>query len=371
VGVRRDSGVRLLLFSDLHLDRPYLWAPPAIAEARRTAAREALVSLLGEARTRSVDAIACAGDLFDRRTVKPASLRWLTAALRSTGVPVLVAPGNEDYVGPLGGYSSHEWPDNVTVFDTDRFAPVELGSGVTVWAAAHTEAHRTRSLLDGFTVDRQGVNLALFHGADIGGRDREPESDPCATFTEAALERAGIDHALVGHYRHHHFGARHTYPGAPLAHDFGPSATGGAVLVTVTPGGAVDREYFPVPSPGLHEIEVDLTGATSPAEVMSRAGSSLTGWEGVVRVTLTGRLSPDVELRREDFDGLAGPSTAVIVGFRAGVDVDVDTLRDEPTIRGQFVRDVHDAGLADDRRDSVLRIGLRALAGHSELEALR
>lgn len=365
------DGVRLLLFSDLHLDRPYPWAPPAIAEARRTATREMLVALMGEARTRSVDAIACAGDLFDRRTVKPATLRWLAVALRSSGVPVLVAPGNEDYVGPLGGYSSHEWPDNVTVFDTDRFTAVEVGQGLTVWGAAHTEAHRTQSFLQGFTVDRPGPNIALFHGADIGGRDREPESDPCATFTEPVLERAGFDHALVGHYRQHHFGARHTYPGAPVAHDFGPSSTGGAVLVTVTSGGMVEREYIPVPSPGLHEVEVDVTGATSPADVVSRAGSSVAGRNGVVRVTLTGRLSPDVVLRRDDFGQLPGPATELIVRLRAGVDVDVDRLRDEQTIRGQFVRDVLAAGLSDERRDRVLLIGLRALAGHGELEALR
>jgi hypothetical protein len=47
--------------------------------------------------------------------------------------------------------------------------------------------------------------------------------EPCATFDEAAVERAGFDHALVGHYQQAYFGSKHTYPRAPIAHDFGLS----------------------------------------------------------------------------------------------------------------------------------------------------
>src|SRR5206468_904824 len=97
--------------------------------------------------------------------------------------------------------------------------------GVTVWGGAHTQAHRGASFLDDFHVDRSGVNLALFHGSDTGAKEREPELDACASFTEGDIERAGLQHALVGHCQRFHFGSAHTYPGAPLAHDFGPSPT--------------------------------------------------------------------------------------------------------------------------------------------------
>jgi exonuclease SbcD len=364
--------MRLLLFSDLHLDRPYEWAPPTIAEARRAAAREALVTMLGEARNRSVDVIACAGDLFNRHTVKPAHVQWLAAALRSTGVPVLIAPGNEDFIGPLGGYTTHEWPDNVTIFHIDRFVPVEIAHGITIWGAAHTEAHRLRSFFHGFKVDRPGLNVALLHGAETAGRDREPELDPCAAFDEAAIERAGFDHALVGHYQQRHFGLMHTYPGAPIAHDFGPHPIGGAVLVTVKDNGAIDRDYLAVPSPELHEVEVDLTSATSTGDVLRRARSHLTDRAGVTRLSLTGRLSPDVVLRRQDFADLTGSPDSLILKWNAGIDVDFDRLCDEQTIRGQFARDVlASVSIPDERRDRVLLIGLRALAGHRELEGPR
>jgi DNA repair exonuclease SbcCD nuclease subunit len=364
--------VRLLLFSDLLLDRPYEWAPPAVAAARRAAAREALVALLGTARERQVDVIACAGNLFDRRTVAPVTMQWLIAALRSARTQVLVAPGSRDFVGPLGGYSCHFWPENVTVFETDRLAPVEVADGVTVWGAAHTEAHRARSFLDRLEVDRDGVNLALFQGAERVGFEREPDLEQCAPFDEQAIEAAGFDHALVGHYHQPHFGRLHTYPGAAIAHEPGRLATGGAVLVTLLSDGTVDREHIELASPALHEVEVDLTGVRSVRDALKRTGAALDGCSGVVRLRLTGSVSPDIVLQREDLVGLAPTVDDLLLDWRVDIDIDLDDLADEQTVRGQFVRDVLGASnLSEESRQRVLLIGLRALAGSDVLEGPR
>jgi DNA repair exonuclease SbcCD nuclease subunit len=362
---------RLLLFSDLRLDTTYEWAPPEIAVARREAAREALVAVLGEARHRSVDAIACAGDLFNRRTVKPANVQWLAAALRSMGVPVLIAPGNEDFIGPLGGYTAQDWPDNVTVFESQAFEPVEIVQGVTFWGAAHTEAHRSRSFLDGFRADRPGTNIALFHGAETSGAAREPAAEPCAEFDESALERAGFDHALVGHYDLPHFGQRHTYAGAPIAHRFGVPGPRGAVVVTFGPGGVIDRELVPISSPGLQEIEVDLTGAGSERDVLRRIKDAIGGSSDVVLLVLVGRLAPDIVVTRDDLARLTPTPEGVIIQWDVIVDIDVDRVSEEPTIRGQFVRDVMSSDVAEERQQRTLLIGLRALAGDDQLEGPR
>ncbi len=369
---QRDGRLRLLLFSDLLLDCPYEWAPPALADARRTAAREALVELLGTARQHGVDVIACAGDLFDRRTVRPDTIQWLIAAFRSAGVRVLIAPGNRDFVGPLGGYTRHEWPNNVSIFDTDRFAPVEVADCVTIWGAGHTEAHRDRSFLDRFDVDRDGVNFALFHGAERSGFEREPYLDACATFEEAAIGRAGFDHALVGHYQQPCLGRLHTYPGAPIAHGFGAKPAGGAVLVTLQNDGSIEREYLGLTSPELHDVEVDLSGVRSTKDAIRRAQDAVGDRSGTLRLRLVGRVPPNLLLQREQFLGLGASADELLLEWDAEVDVDLEQLADEQTVRGQFVRDVlSSARLTDELRQRVLLVGLRALAGSDALEAPR
>jgi hypothetical protein len=44
-----------------------------------------------------------------------------------------------------------------------------------------------------------------------------------------------------------------------------------------------------------------------------------------------------------------------------------DEFRDEPTVRGKFVRDVGEAPLPPDEREQIRRIGLSALAGRSDI----
>lgn len=355
--------LRLLLYSSLLIDRPYEWATPAIADARRAAARQSLVEILGAARAQHVDAIVCTGDLFDRRTIAPATTHWLIAALRSVGMPILITPGHRDFVGPLGGYSNHQWPENVTVFRSDRFSAVDVADGITIWGAAHTEAHRTRSFLDNFEVDRGGMNLAVFHGAERFGACREPDLDPCAVFDEESIARAGFDHALVGHYRRPHLGNLHTYAGAPLAHDPGDPATGGVVLVTIDRD-TIKREYLEVASPALHDVVIDLTGARTVRDVERRVSGALGNRSGTTRLQLVGRLSPEVVLQTEDLLEPLQSSDELLLQWCAEINVDEEDLAGEQTIRGQFVRDVlDDRRLSEERRQRILRIGLRSLAG--------
>jgi exonuclease SbcD len=368
----RIPRVRVLLFSDVQLDRPYEWASATVADARRASAREALVELLGVARSNAVDVVACAGNLFDRRGVRPSTTRWLTTALRSAGVPVLIAPGDHDFVGPLGGYLRHQWPENVTIFDSDRFTPVDVAENVTIWGAAHTEAHRLGSFLDGFEVDRGGVNFGLFHGTERSGFDREPATEPSAPFDEIEIEATGFDHALVGHFQQAHLGSTHTYPGAPIAHDFENGATGSAVLLTLDEDGTIARELIEVSSPGLHVVEVDLTNLKSASDVLKHVNASLSERSGITHLRLVGRLEPDIVLRREDLLGLIATPDDLHISWEVDVDVDLDQMAKEQNVLGQFVRDVLAGGnLSEERQQHVLLIGLRALAGSDVLEGPR
>lgn len=360
------GSVRLLLFSDLMLDRPYEWAPAEIAEGRRAVNREALVQILGLAREHKVDAVVCAGNLFDRRTVRPTTMHWLTSALGSVGRPVLIAPGDADFVGPLGGYTSHDWPENVVIFETDRLTPFELGKSLTIWGAGHTQAHRSRSFFGGWQADGDGVNLALVHSAEQLGAPLET-SAICSASEEDAITRAGFAHALVGHPRPE-FGAAYASPGSPVAHDFEGLPAGSCALVTVHPDAAIEREHLEVISVRLQNAAVDITGAATKKEVIDRVKAALKELPGIVRVTVSGLLSPELVLDREELLKLRAGQ--LLINFAPSLDVDEETLGSEPTVRGQFVRDVVETLDDDARREAVLLIGLRALAGGSALEPL-
>ena len=57
--------MKLLLFSDLHLDTPFAWAGPQLARERRQSLRDTLATIVDLARAQRVDALLCGGDLYE------------------------------------------------------------------------------------------------------------------------------------------------------------------------------------------------------------------------------------------------------------------------------------------------------------------
>ena len=122
-----------------------------------------------------------------------------------------------------------DWTPNVHVFSSDCFAPVQLADGVTLWGAAHVGPGPTRDLLDGFAVNRGGVNLALCHGS-----------------TPEDVAITGLDHAFLGHVHTPEHATDYTFPGNPDPLTPGETGERGAVLCTVHDDGTVSREVFDV-----------------------------------------------------------------------------------------------------------------------------
>jgi predicted phosphodiesterase len=169
--------VKLLLFADLHLDTRFSSAGPE----RRQALRDTLGHIVDLARETGADAMLCAGDLYEHDRCSPSTAAFLRSAF-DCSLPVFLAPGNDDWYGPQSVYQQVDWTPNVHVFSSESLTPVELTDGVTLWGSAHVGPGPARDVLDGFTVNRGGVNLALSHGSAPG---------------DVAI--TGLDHAFLGH----------------------------------------------------------------------------------------------------------------------------------------------------------------------------
>lgn len=390
--------MRLLLFSDLHLEAPFAWAPPEVGRARRDALRECLRRIAALAAELRVDAVCCGGDLYEHDRHRPdtgAFLRDVFASLDP--IPVYLAPGNHDWLGPGSIYLTTRWSPNVHLFAEPRLTPVMLADGLTLWGAAHHSPRTTPNLLDGFRVDRGGVHLALFHGSEQGafapatravapaardvgpgtrdvalgtgdGEDGSPTKVRHAPFRAEQIAAAGLQHALLGHYHTPRDAPDHTYPGNPEPLTFGEAGPRGAVLVTVDGTGAVTRQRHRVAVTSVHDVVVDLDGADHAEAVQDRVDAALAGVDGIVRVRLRGEVAPEVTV---DAGRLRRPPSVtawVVETAEVRYGYDLAALRDEQTVRGQFVRDVEaDPSLPDDLRRAVLLTGLRAFDGRDDL----
>ena len=354
--------MRLLLFSDLHLDTAFGWAGPTLGDRLRERLRGTLDRIAALAAQTRADALLCGGDLFEQARTTPDTLAHLRATFAALELPVHVAPGEHDWYGPSSPYRHAGWTPNVHVFGESRLTPVELADGITLWGAAHRSPASTDGFLDGFTAGRGGVNLALFHGCEA---ETAPGSVPYAPFRAEQLDAAGLDHALLGHVHTPVDHAQFTYPGNPCPLTPGETGPRGAVLVAVGDDGSVERTRYDVAGGRVHEVSVDVTGASRSAEMRERVEEAVAGLAGVVRVTVHGALAPSVDLA--DLTGL-GDHLDGLVLRQGQLDLghDLDALAGERTVRGQFVRDVRaDSSLDEETRTRVLLAGLRALDGRT------
>jgi DNA repair protein SbcD/Mre11 len=366
--------MRILLVSDVHLDSAFAWAKLEVARRRRQAIRDALARSIQLAIDERVDVICCGGDLFEHERVSPDTSQFLRTEFElAHPIPIFIAPGNHDWFGPESPYGQVRWSPNVHVFDNRRLLPVTIADGLTLWGGAHLAPAGAPDFLEGFSVDRSGVHLALFHGAEVRFAGfEEPGKQPHAPFQAEEIEASGLHFVFLGHYHAPRDEKRFTYPGNPEPLTFGESGKRGALIATISYDGTVTIERHSVAVGVFHDVAINVNGCSSKQEIRERITEALRGRNGYARVTLAGEVAPEVDLCPGDFEDLVhGLDAPPVVRLRSmRVAYDLTRIAQEPTVRGQFVRDVQASGLAPEERQRIIITGLRALDGRDDLEVL-
>jgi exonuclease SbcD len=361
--------MKILHFADLHLDAPFAWTRVETARQRRRNRRETLTRILSLAAAERVDAVLCAGDLYEHDRVSPDAIEFLRSSFGSLDCPIYLAPGNHDWLAPQSPYLQVAWPSNVHLFRSSRLEPVSLADGLTLWGAAHRAPANTDGFFRDFRPDRGGIHIAVAHASERGGAWREQGGkQPHAPFDPTELEAASISHAFLGHYHVPRDAERYTYPGNPDPLEFGEDGDRGAVVATISADGGVERQRHLVAVSRVSDVRVEVDGAAHMNDVIDVVATAIAALSGAVRVTLCGEVAPSLELDLEAVRRLGGHLDELVV--RAGqltVGYDLDHLAEQPTVQGSFVRaarQLADPGLQ--RR--VTLTGLRALAGRRDLE---
>ena len=366
--------MRLLAFSDLHLDAPFAGSGPGLARLRRAELRDTLSRIVRLAGELKVDVLMCAGDLYEHERYTPDTVQMLQRLFAEVApIPVLIAPGNHDWYGLGSIYVTAVWSPNVHIFDSENLMPYDGLDGVRVWGFAHRNPSQTTIPLGQFRVEGDGLHLGLLHGSEVGGwasiAKYHPEKIRHAPFRAEQIPEAGLAHCIVGHYHTPVMGEFHTYSGAPAPLSFKDQGKGRAVeIVFDDQGRIIKRHQHRVTGLQVHDLSVDVSGCVDLGDIQNRMKVLLASLEGIARVTLHGELGTAVELdlgvlseRRGRLEDLVVRAGSIYPGY------DIGAIREEPTVRGAFVRDLMEADLDDDERHRVIITGLRALEGRSDL----
>src|ERR671933_583558 len=94
------DNLKLVVFSDLHLDSQFAWlgSNRDAARARRQALRDTLRRIVSLAREISAAGLLCGGDLYEQERCTPDTREFLHSIFAQLyPLPVYISPGNHDW----------------------------------------------------------------------------------------------------------------------------------------------------------------------------------------------------------------------------------------------------------------------------------
>lgn len=241
---------KLLHTSNWHLGRKFSQFPQHHDEKLRAARLAAVETLLTVAESYDVNAVLCAGDLFDQPDPDEATWRSLRRILENAANParpIVLLPGTHDPLITDSVYElRHEFrrnlPDGIHVVDDERFM-LELQDTV-IYSIPCKKAVSDDDLsmqLPKRIADDTRTHIGLIHGNVV-----TPEAHVNYPISLDALDARGLDLIVSGDQPNwqdikHNEKTAVCYPGAPEPIDFENNNSGHVAIITFRRSGSAPR----------------------------------------------------------------------------------------------------------------------------------
>jgi len=270
-------GLKILHSADWHLDSPFAGFTQSQREYLKSELRKVPGKVAEVCIRENCDLVLLSGDLFDGPYSRD-SARLAAEAMARCGVPVLIAPGNHDYLASGSPWLEEKWPDNVYIFTGGISSIVLKNLDCRIYGAGYRSAE-SPALLKDFKADgTERWQIALLHG------DPMRLYSPYCPITAAQVRDSGLHYLALGHiHKSGSFRARSSlcgWPGCPMGRGFDETREKGVYIVEMEERATV--RFEPLDTPRFYELEVD-TDETTLAEVLPAVHDG-----NFYRITLTG-----------------------------------------------------------------------------------
>ncbi len=361
--------MRILHLADVHLDRPFVGLPRAVAAAQRRALFTTFCRALEIARDRGAELVTIGGDLWEEEHVRGDTRASVAHELEQLGIPVLIACGNHDPLIPGGSYRRTAWPANVEIVPLSRLREFRYGD-VSIWSVSWGGGDLSSRLLEHFEAPQDGRrHLALLHGTAPTAPFAD-EADRYFPIDPTRLRNAGISACLAGHIHAASHVEGVVYPGSP--EPLGWAERGRHCVAVVDVGEQVGVELVDVNSTRFETIEIDCSECESSAAVDDRVERALEQADPnlFLRVRLVGVVGLECEIDASHAAGSRRSSYALLeLQDRTETSLEIEGRLERKSLDGLFTRKLLEQidAAPDEHGRRIARLaleaGLRAVEG--------
>lgn len=356
--------MKLIHCSDLHLDsalRSNLSQEQAKIRSIELCA--AFGRLVAFAKQEQVSAVLIAGDLFDTPYVSRQTADYVLDVIRGAEeITFFYLRGNHDESRHV--FAGCKLPENLKTFGScwmsDR-------CGQTVITAMEPEGDDWLTMYDRLQLDEKDLNIVMLHGQ---------------TAVQPAAERIALPLLRGKHIRYLALGHLHTYSKAALdesgeycyagcleGRGFDECGEKGFVLLE-TDGNCFQSRFIPFASRTLHEKYVDISGAETVLQILSRMKQAAAGIgsENLVKFTLTGTYTLQTQKDLQFLRKMLEPDFWFVkIKDESNLQIDGQNYEYDASLKGEFVRSVLASAYSESEKARIITCGIRALNGEEVL----
>jgi len=360
---RGRNMIRFIHTGDLHLGLQFKSAK-FDSSRRRLELWDTFERIVNTAVENKADFLFIAGDLFEESYFTYRDIKRVHNTLyRAEGVQILIAAGNHDPLSRSSQYNLVQWPENVTIFSSEKIEKKEFcDRNAVVYGYSWDSSENDKNLFKDFEgVDRTKTNILIIHGDAVSKDSRYLPLDI------QRIQSFGFDYIALGHiHKPDIISDRTAYCGSPEPLDFGETGQHGIIQGTID-NGITSIEFVPFSRRIFVDTTITLDETLEYMDILDRIRScdvkdSLK--RNFYRITLEGKISPDVELNTGDIaEALSSEFYYLEIIDRTRIDYDLDALERENSdnIIGYFIREMKSRDLEDEINRQALYLGLDVL----------
>lgn len=359
--------MKFLHMADMHFDSPFtlLNSKGDFGIIRRLDQREVFQKMIQYVKENGIEYLFIAGDFYEHEYIQKSTIEYINSLFQEISqTKIFITPGNHDPYIKNSMYATFPWNANVKIFTSN----IELVETL--------EADIYGVGFNDFSCDTLGVeniqikhpnklNILITHGTLDGSSQTEL---PYNSMKKNELKKLGFDYIALGHIHKPDYDSEENqnivYPGSTIARGFDELGKHGIIVGNLEKGN-LKTEFVPMDNKEFEEYEFSVDDILDIETLAEKINQLKLEENHLYKIILTGKRKFEIPI--SILTKLIGVENIIKIKDATKPNVDIETLTNETTLKGIFVKEIIDElkkeNYTQEQLEKVLEIGLCILEG--------
>lgn len=354
--------MRFVHIADMHFDMPFRFIDEKLdlGIKRRLEQREVFKDVITYIQKNEIEFLFISGDLYEHEYVRQSTIEYINNLFHEIpNTKIYITPGNHDPYLKNSYYDKYMWSENVKIFTSDL--EIVENDQINIYGCGFNDFYKKDSQIEEIVISEPNkINILITHGSLDGGSDDNREYHP---MSRSSLKRLGFDYIALGHIHKSDYDTNIVYPGSTIALGFDELGEHGMIVGEITKQG-LKTEFIALDKREFKEISMDISEIYSLEEIVEKINDLKLINEDIYKVIFTGKRKFEIDIAK--ITKLIENENIVKIKDQTKLDIDIDELENQSTLKGYFIKEVKSAynkeEINEDIMQHVIEIGLDILS---------